>query len=63
MNDVPATKPPLGVIPEAIHEQARCIELARAIHEYMQSGHPPLIEWVEELDRRLKRADLYRKIP
>jgi len=47
----PATKPPLGVMPEHIHCIRRFDDLARAIYEYRLAGLTPNHEWVNELFR------------
>lgn len=49
---------PLGLMPEKIHEEKRISELSRAIYEYadvlsIENNIDILIEWTDELSRRL----------
>jgi len=44
-----ATKPPLGIEPERIHNQDRAIEIIAAIKRYAEAGSLPPIEWLEEI--------------
>lgn len=48
-------KPPLGVMPEDIHEVTRIIDLARAINEYCNYNvyDKSIITWCRELELSL----------
>jgi hypothetical protein len=53
-------KQPLGVMPEYLWEETRCRELARAIHERLNAGFTPALEWVDELSRRFPAVSARR---
>ena len=42
------TKPPIGILPKAIHNSKRYTEVCEAIVRYYQAGMPIPIVWVEE---------------
>lgn len=59
-------KPPIGVMPEHIFEIKRCIELSRAIFEYLdfkQDKHTFELAdvWVNELKTRINKIKEYQK--
>ena len=51
-------KPPIGVMPEVLHEEIRMQELSRAINDYMNfnaiKNINVLRQWTKELDERLR---------
>lgn len=53
-------KPPLGLTPKRFHEEARLLELLRAMERYLEAGFDVPTEWVGEfhsllpLSRRIK---------
>jgi len=58
MND--KAKPPIGIIPEHLWEEARLSDLARAIHEHIALGYTrghdadTVSLWCDELSRKLQ---------
>ena len=52
-------RPPLGVKPKWIHDELRCLDLSRAIHEYIEAGrmkeNGDIIKlWSEELNEIIR---------
>jgi hypothetical protein len=56
-----AEKPPLGLRPRYIAEEARLNEVCEAIARYYQAGYPFPMEWIEEyneLTEKVKKRQL-----
>lgn len=51
------TKPPLGLIPRFIRDEARVKEILEAIGRYNENGKPVPIEWLDELNEKIKKED------
>lgn len=47
-------KPPIGIYPEWLWREQRCIDLVAAINRYLDVGLEPLPAWQEELLRHKK---------
>jgi len=49
-------RPPLGLIPENLHREARVFEILKAIERYTIAGVEVPAEWFDELKRISKTA-------
>lgn len=61
---MPLKKPPLGLMPQYIHDELRLKDIREAIIRYLDACMDIPIEWIEEyneINRRLKERDRVRK--
>jgi hypothetical protein len=49
----PATRPPLGVMPEWLWREKRMWEIIHALHRHSEAMHSYPTEWLEELHARV----------
>jgi hypothetical protein len=49
-----APKPPIGLLPRSIADDARRFEVAAAILRYVEAGYPLPQEWVDEYNEPVK---------
>ena len=52
------TKPPLGLVPRFIRDEARVKEIIEAIARYNEVGKPVPVEWLNELDEKIRKEGL-----
>ena len=50
-------KPPLGVMPKYIWDKKRLSELCEAVSRYWEVGEPIPIEWIEEYNELVEKAN------
>ena len=48
-------KPPVGLMPKKLHDEARFQKVCRAISEYYNSGRKIPIKWVEEYNELVEK--------
>ena len=51
------TKPPLGLVPRFIHDEARVKEIIEAIGRYNEVGKPVPVEWLNELNEKIRKEN------
>jgi hypothetical protein len=51
-----AEAPPLGLVPKKFHQEARLLELLRAMERYLEAGLDIPTEWVDEFHSLLSLA-------
>ena len=56
MEDLKTCRSPLGVPPHDLWIDLRKVDLARAIHEYIDAKMTPPIEWIDELRGLIKNG-------
>ena len=52
------TKPPLGLVPRFIRDEARVSEILEAIARYNEVGKPVPVEWLDELNEKIRKEGL-----
>ena len=52
-------KPTLGVMPRYLHDEARYLELCRAISERFNAGQEIRFEWIEEYNELINKLKRY----
>ena len=51
------TKPPLGLVPRFIRDEARVKEILEAIGRYNEAGKPVPQEWLDELNEKAPKEN------
>lgn len=49
------TKPPLGLVPRFIRDEARVAEILEAVARYNEVGKPVPVEWLNELNEKIRK--------
>ena len=49
------TKPPLGLVPRFIRDEARVAEILKAVARYNEVGKPVPVEWLNELNEKIRK--------
>ena len=56
-NNAKYTKPPLGIMPRNLHDEARLRELLEAVLRYLDAKRKIDPEWIQEINDLLKRFE------